>query len=61
MNLGRSGRLRSVVDGLKDRYSTIELQTHMSVQYSRPRKRLESKGQTTLAVINRWQRINSRY
>lgn len=27
---GRSGRLRSDVDGLKDRYSAIELQTHVA-------------------------------
>lgn len=57
----RLARLELATDGLKGRYSTTELQSHTSVQYPRPHKHLEPKGQTTLAVISRWQRINSHY
>ena len=32
---GRSGRLCSDVDGLKDRYSAIELQTHIACSKSK--------------------------
>lgn len=50
---GGSGRLCSDVDGLKDRYSAIELQTHIACSKSKARKHLELKGQATLAVISR--------
>lgn len=49
-----------VIPALKVRCLTSWPQAHMlPVQNSRPRKYLEPKGQATLAVINRWQRINN--
>lgn len=41
---GRSGRLCSDVDGLKDRYSAIELQTHIACSKSKAPQASQTQG-----------------